>query len=80
MAEQEMDAAIGKARREYREAKKEMDALQSKAGRVGQFAIKLQNALGDPSSIRFLRALQCSQHRAFEPGSLSYSQRQSSPK
>ena len=53
MTELDMDAVIGKARREYREAKREMEALRAKANQVSQFAIKLENALSDPSLIRF---------------------------
>ncbi|HTA22237.1 MAG TPA: hypothetical protein VK763_01795 [Terriglobales bacterium] len=54
MTEQDMDAVVGKARREYREATKELAAVRAQANQASQFAIKLENALNDPARIRFL--------------------------
>lgn len=54
MTEQDMDAVVGKARREYREATKELTAVRMQASQAGQLAVKLENALNDPARIRFL--------------------------
>ncbi len=49
--EQDMDALVGTARREYRDAKKELDSLKAKAHKAGQVALKLHNALDNPADM-----------------------------
>jgi hypothetical protein len=57
MSEQDVDAIVGKARREYRDTKKELSALKTKAHQAGEVALKLHNALDHPADIKLFDGL-----------------------
>jgi hypothetical protein len=57
MTHEEVDATVGKARREYREAKNELVTLKTKAHQTGQVAIKLHHALDHPADIKLFDGL-----------------------
>lgn len=57
MTDQDFDAIVGRSRREYREAKKQLAALKASAAELSQLADKITVALMNPSRIKFFDGL-----------------------
>jgi hypothetical protein len=51
VTQEDQDAIVGKAHREYKEAKKRLAAIETMGGTIAQTASNLAKALADPSRI-----------------------------